>query len=115
MHRFVGSGIECESSHEEEGGADRDANAISRRDAIRRGRDGARRRAVYFACRIGCNQHNYSLPQDKCLLIDLPLQIHVRSLQNDYAADPQDPSTYQDMIQLDVKPISRIPVFPRTC
>ena len=30
MHRFVRSDIQCESSHEEEGGADRDAYEVGR-------------------------------------------------------------------------------------
>jgi hypothetical protein len=67
------------------------------------GYESARRRAVYFTCPIGCSRHAYSLARDECLWTEIPLQIHVRSLQNGYAAEPQARPQCRDVIQLDVK------------
>ena len=71
-----------------------------------------------------CSRHAYSLARDERLWTDVPLQIHVRSLQNDYAAEPQARPLCHYVIQLDVKlttnpkiaqfRLSRIPpAFPR--
>jgi hypothetical protein len=50
-----------------------------------------------------CSRHAYSLARDECFWTDVPLQIHVRSLQNDYAAEPQARPQCHYVIQLDVQ------------
>jgi hypothetical protein len=54
-----------------------------------------------------CSRNAYSLARDECLWTDVPLQIHVRSLQNDYAAEPQARPQCHYLIQLAEKPAVR--------